>query len=503
MPTRPADPAPPASHRPHHPAPWGAARACTLLLASALLVACGSSEPDAAPPASSGGPSVSTAPSNPDDAASAAGQGGLAVGRARAVLPMIDRVLADRSAALLAGDRTAFARTLDLADEAFTTTQGTYFDNLVQLPLAELEIRALPSSLVRQAGDYWAVVEVSTRLEGFDEAPVLTRDRYRFSAGPGGRLLVSSVSDPAWEAAEQPWSQPWDDGTQPLQVVAADGVLGIFDAQSVADADRLVADTRRALADVDGVVPYPWPGTVVLYALSTTDFLRSIDPPLGGVPERLDGLAFTRGEGTTARVVLHPRMLGAAGPSRDRLLRHEITHVAVGPHDDAAPVWLSEGLAEWVSVRPLPVEERRIPRAAVAAAVARTLRDLPADDTFAEDEELGYAVSWWACEVLASTLGEPGLWALLDELDAAGAALPDDAPPAERSAAVDARLESLTGFSRRALARQAAKLIRSTYAPQDAAPDPPGASPGEQQGDLPDTPSAGDEPAPSAAAATH
>lgn len=482
------------------------------------LGACSSTGPESAAPDSStrspaAGESKVPADDGADQAASPLGQGGLALTRARRVVPRLDRALAARSEALVAGDRAAFAETLDLTDVAFTTQQGTYFDSLAQLPLASLEIRALPSSLVREGEDYWAVVEVSTLLEGFDEAPVLTRDRYRFSPAPagGGDLVVSSVDDPAWEASAEPWSQPWDDGDVAVQVRRTEGVLGVFDEQSVAVAEPLLAATQRALADVDGVVPYPWNGTVVLYALSSTDLLTSIEPPLGGVPERLDGLAFTLGEGTTGRVVLHPRMLDVRGPVRDRLLRHEITHVAVGVHDDHAPVWLSEGLAEWVSVQPLPLEQRRIARAAVRAAVTRTLTDLPADEAFAEDEEVGYAVSWWACEALASTLGQPGLWALLDELDAAGATVPDEAGASERAAAVDARLESLTGFTRRALARQAAKLIRATYAAGSNPGSTPGSSPGSSpgstpgtggEGDLPDTARRGARPAPPAAPPT-
>lgn len=496
MPTTPADP-PPRRRRSRVRRGWPATAVVGLVL---TLGACSSAGPEGGAPdpstqSADDGESAAPTEAGADPGARPLGQGGLALTRARRVVPRLDRALAARSEALLAGDRGAFAATLDLADTAFTTLQGTYFDSLAQLPLASLEIRALPSSVVREGDDYWAVVEVSTLLDGFDEAPVLTRDRYRFSPGPaasGGELVVSSVDDPAWEASAKPWSQPWDDGDVAVQVRRADGVLGVFDEQSVGAAGPLMAAAQRALADVDGVVPYPWNGTVVLYALSTTDFLTSIEPPLGGVPERLDGLAFTQGEGTTARVALHPRMLEVRGPVRDRLLRHEITHVAVGVHDDDAPVWLGEGLAEWVSVQPLPLEQRRIARAAVQAATARTLTDLPADTDFAEDDEVGYAVSWWACEALASTLGAPGLWALLDELDAAGAAVPAEAGTGERAAAVDARLESLTGFNRRALARQAAKLIRATYATGGA---PGGGSGSGSEGDLPDTARRGTQPA--------
>ncbi len=322
------------------------------------------------------------------------------------------RLLNRRAAALLSGDRVAFASGLELSDEAFVTEQAAYFDNLRHLPMAELGFDLDPRSLVRSGDDYWGVVEVSLQLDGYDEEPVVTMDRYRFSpvGEAGRRFALSSVSDADWEERNEVFSQPWDNG--PIEVRSGVGVLGIFDAGSVRASERLVRSVERGISDVAATVPYDWSRSVVVYALSDTDFLSSIEDPPGGHPERLDGVAFpvetspTSGEVASTRFVLNPRMLDRPRLERDRLVRHELAHVAIGEHDDHAPVWLSEGLAEYVSVRPLAPEDRRISDAAIAAAKGGLITELPDDATFNEgDSALHYGVAWWACEYLATAFG--------------------------------------------------------------------------------------------------
>jgi hypothetical protein len=382
----------------------------------------------------------------------------------RAFSGLLDR----RAAALLAGDRASFGRGLVATDDRFRAQQATYFDNLTQLPVAELRFDLDPGSLVRSGDDYWGVVEVYLRLEGFDQRAAVTVDRYRFSplGDAGRRFGLSSVTDPGWERRHEVSTQPWDDG--PIEVRSGVGVLGIFDAESVHQAGRLVRSVERGIGDVAAIVPYEWSRSVVVYALSDTEFLASIEDPPGGHPERLDGVAFPveaapsgsapTGSGiASTRFVLHPRMLDRPQPERDRLIRHELTHVAIGEHDDNAPVWLSEGLAEYVSVRPLAPEDRRISDAALAAAKGGLVTDLPEDATFNDgDSAVNYGVAWWATEYLAVTLGAPSLWTILDELDAAGVA---GAP------SVDDRLEGMTGLNTRTLARRAAKLMIATFDP--------------------------------------
>src|SRR4051794_9196824 len=199
--------------------------------------------------------------------------------------------LDSRSLAVRNHDAPGFLAGLAPGDRSLRHQQRTYFDNLVQLPLGTFDYELDPASVVRDGDDYEAVVSLRTELSGFDDRPVLSRDRMRFaSAGSPGRYVVASAADPDWEEAHDVRPQPWELG--PVVVRALPGVLGVFDARSVHAADRLLADVRQGITDVSAVVPYEWSRSVVVYALSDPAFLASIPDLPGGDPGTLDGVAF-------------------------------------------------------------------------------------------------------------------------------------------------------------------------------------------------------------------
>ena len=360
-----------------------------------------------------------------------------------------------RAAAVRRADPDAFARSLG-GGRAFRQEQLTWYANLAQLPISQFRYRFDPASLVRDADGYWVTVEEVLQLDGYDAAPVVSPDRFRLvAARPGGRLRVASTTDPSWEAAHEVRPQPWELG--PLEVRASAGVLGVFDADSVAGAARLLTSVESGIADVSAYVPYEWSRAVVVYALSDPRFLESLEDVPGDDPGDLDAVSFPVGQST--RFVLNPRVVDRGGAARDRLVRHELTHVAVGTRDDAVPVWLSEGLAEWVSVRPLPPEGRRLPDAALAAARAGN-GDLPDDESFNDqDSQAHYGLAWWTVEYLADSYGEEAPWLLLDALDVPGA------DP-------DAVLRDQFGTTTSELAAQADTLLLATYAPAEVTASP-------------------------------
>ena len=399
---------------------WSRRRSPALLLAAALLPAglSGCSGSDA--------PEHATAP--PPDVARA-----------------IARALDARAHDVRHGDDAAFAR-LVAGPPAFRAEQRTWFANVTQLPVATLAYRVHDDTLVREGDRYTVTADLVLALEGYDDHPVVTPARFGFRASarhPGRFLLTSaSTADP----------QPWDLG--PIDVRQGSGVLGVFDAGSVADAPDLLTSVESGIASVSAQVPYDWSRSVVLYALSDPTFHDGLPDVPGDDPEGLDALAFPVGRST--RVALNPRMLDEAGSERDRLVRHELTHVAVGSRDDAVPVWLSEGIAEWVSVRSLAPQDRRIPDAAVAAAevdVESGTADLPDDATFNDaDSEAHYGLAWWAMESLADSYGPQAPWQLLDAM-----AVPGADP--------DVVLRDQLGTSTAQLALQADRLILSLYDP--------------------------------------
>jgi len=368
--------------------------------------------------------------------------------------------LDQRAAAVLAHDGHGFLSGLAAGDPALRRQQRTYFDNLTQLPLGVFDYTLDPSAIVRDGDDYQAVVELRTELTGFDDRPVVSRDRFRFtSAGSTGEYAVAAAGDPAWQAEHDARAQPWDTG--PIVVRQVPGVLGIFDAGSVVHADRLLADVQQGITDVSGAVPLDWSRAVVVYALSDPSYLASIPDLPGGDPGTLDGVAFPmaaqQGKPALAstRFVLHPRLLSHDGLGRERLIRHELTHVALGRRDDHAPVWLSEGLAEYVSVRPLAPEQRGISQSAVDAARSG-FTALPTDAAFNDgDSRVHYGEAWWACEYVAASYGEATLWSLLDQLD----------DPDLDAAGQSAVLRTWIGLTSRQLARRAGRLLLLTFEP--------------------------------------
>lgn len=374
-------------------------------------------------------------------------------------------LLTRRADAVRRGDRAVFERGVAKARPEFLAEQRTYFDNLAQLPIGELAYAVDRGSLLREGDDYWVAVEVVLQLEGFDAVPVTMRDRYRFSPSrrDPDRFVLSSVTDPAWEEGNDTRPQPWDLG--PVDVVQGVGVLGIFDDSSIGSSAGLVSSVERGIADVAAQVPYDWDRSVVVYALSDPTFLAALDDLPGGDPSAIDGVTFPVAAGprsteiASTRFVLNPTMLGRGGPDRDRLVRHELTHVALGQRDDQAPAWLSEGLAEYVSVQPLAPEERRVTREAIDAAESG-VDALPADDTFNGDaSSANYGLSWWACEYVAATYGPSMLWTLLDYVTVPGA------DPGQR-------MQMAIGLNSRQLARAGAKLLIGTFDPAFLEPSP-------------------------------
>ncbi len=357
------------------------------------------------------------------------------------VVRAITHALDSRARVVRSADDAAFMRLVAGSGE-FRDEQRTWFGNVTQLPIATLRYRLHRGSLVRDGDRYSVTADEVLQLDGYDAAAVASPSRFELRRAPRhpSRFLLTDVepTDP----------QPWDLG--PVQVQQGSGVLGVFDQGSLPDAPALISSVEGAIASVSAQVPYDWSRSVVVYALSDPAFLDSLDDVPGDDPEDLDAVAFPAGSGT--RFALNPRMLDQPGRERDRLIRHELTHVAVGSRDDAVPVWLSEGLAEYVSVRPLPPQDRRIPEAAVVAA-EDGVADLPDDASFNDqDSEAHYGLSWWAVEYVADTYGADAPWQMLDAMSQRGAD-PDDV------------LREQFGTSTHQLAEQADRLILQLYEP--------------------------------------
>ena len=201
---------------------------------------------------------------------------------------------------------------------------------------------------------------------------------------------------------------------------------------------------------------------MVVYSVSSPDVLRSFTDVPGGSIEHLGALTFptyaaTQGHSQVAstRMLVMPTSVRAGEPFLGRITRHELSHVAIGPRDDGAPTWVSEGIAEYLGAVELPQRQRIIATEALARAQGG-VDAMPTSQEFNDtDQEWHYALSWMAVDYIASTYGEARMWELMDAMHNGGSGTPD--------AEQDRVLDQVLGFDSHELARRAAARIRSIY----------------------------------------
>ena len=370
----------------------------------------------------------------------------------------LEALLGRRARAIRTGNLTAFLEDVDPSRPNFRARQERYFLNLRELPLGSFRYSLDEGVTTLPGGRVQGVVELRMRLQRYDALPVRTAALFTFRHLPGGAWVLSEDRNRAFERDNDIEPQPWD--LMRIQVKEGNGVLGVFDEQSIDAAYQIIDEIEDGIRVIKQEVPVSWSGRVVVYALSDLRVLSGLDDLPGGDPDRLDGVAFPiRASPESPRLaairfMLHPRMIYRNDESRSRLVRHELTHVALGDRDDRLPAWLSEGLAEWVSVQALPPERRTVSRAALVSA-RQGADHLPDSSTFyGPGAAANYGLSGYACEYLVRRGGDTLLWRLVRDL-----------PLAEDP---DARLEHDAGLGADQLARRAARLMVSTY---DGAPE--------------------------------
>ena len=147
-------------------------------------------------------------------------------------------------------------------------------------------------------------------------------------------------------------------------------------------------------------------------------------------------------------MVINPLTYGDLGPSGRRVVvTHELTHVAARSSTTrAVPLWLSEGLADYVGYSGLD-----LPRARIAAPFLDRVRTgaarrrLPTDADFDPSRAQiapAYAAAWLACVRLADRYGQDRLVAFYR---AAAGAPPAAAGPSGDGAGRPSAVPSATG----------------------------------------------------------
>lgn len=287
--------------------------------------------------------------------------------------------------AVLDHDRQRFAALL-ARDGNFREQQLRLYDNLQRLPVRGLRLGVDGERVTR-----------TLRLGSYDARPAASPAGFTVAVRSGHTVAVPYRAHGA--------TAPWD------LTEIRDGVDGgALVVNDVAEADQLpelLEAAHAAIVDDDKVIELSWSHTVVVYAFRDPTVIASYSQVPGGNPRHLGGLTYPirdySGSQTGSRVTVLPAALDPGGSELRRILRHEVTHVAVGTLDDDVPTWLGEWLDEYVAAQATPERERRI--ATVALDQARGHAIAIPNDFVRGDQTLHYAESWQACEYLASANG--------------------------------------------------------------------------------------------------
>ena len=375
------------------------------------------------------------------------------------------RILNQRARAVRDHDLTAFLRRVDHRDKTLMASQKQYFDNLVQLPIAKFGYRVTDAQwdgvrIAKRWGDDVHIPQVllTMQLEKYDAAPVQRTVGFVFSFRNGRARIVAdrtTTGRPLFQGMPSPWD------LTAITVREEPGVLGIFDRSTRPFASAVTGAVRNGIAQLDRALPFAWSDQVVVYSVENPQVLASFRDVPGGAIEHLGAMTFptySKDEHSpvaSTRMLLMPSSVRAGEVFLGRITRHELSHIAIGVRDDGSPAWVSEGIAEYLGAREVPVSSRIIPTAALQ--LAQTADDgMPASKNFNGDQqEWHYALSWMACDYIADTLGEGRLWELVDAMHNGGEGT-DDADQ-------DRVLDQVLGFDSRELARRAAARIRNIY----------------------------------------
>ncbi|MDQ4058997.1 MAG: hypothetical protein M3124_07730 [Actinomycetota bacterium] len=278
-------------------------------------------------------------------------------------LTLIEEVLTERARAVREGDRSAFLASVAPGSGAFRRQQRRISKRLASLPIGsyELELTSGEKDLAKPRHE--------RRYEAFDDVFILrVEERYRFK-GIDDAAFVNDVfitfvlhGDTWLIAADDDLGEksttdrsPWDFGA--LTTTRSEHFLLVQHpcrrpgCTEVGESFLQLAEA--ALVRVDERWPEPWNKRVVVFVTSTRRELRAIldvEFELGRFAAFSYAPSRTRGY-SPARIVVNRAGLSERSPeSLLVVLAHELTHVATRrPSGPDIPMWVEEGLAEWVS----------------------------------------------------------------------------------------------------------------------------------------------------------
>ena len=324
------------------------------------------------------------------------------------------------------GDKEGFDRLVSDRDPSFPDRAQLLYDNLSSLPLTTLRIRVEPTQIGPPAArrktlgpSAWAQPAIVTwRLAG-DSAEVEHRVWLMFIEVAGEVKIAGTIVQPT---GGQPEPKPsWWLG--PLTATHRGGVTVLAGVgQSTDRWSRLAA---AALASVREQLPSglgaAWNRQVVIEVPATTRDFESVLGKPAGTYASIAAVTQPAGAGGEAiRIVANPKAGELSGRALQSVLEHEMVHLATRSADTPAPLWVEEGLAEWVSMRAHPGQRSGgTDELLLRVRNDGAPREFPSDQRFdagSGNLELAYAETWLACRFIADRSSETQLGRFYAEL---------------------------------------------------------------------------------------
>ena len=375
------------------------------------------------------------------------------------------RTLLDaRASAMLRRNRPGWLAGVDPAAASLRTRQAAAFANIAAVPLAGWRYEIAPEherGRPEPTADRWTVqVTLRYALRGVDPAPT-ARPLLLTFARRGGRWLLAADTATGADGTRS-WRGPWEHG--PLVVRRGRHSLVLSHPKYAGRLAAFAAGVDAAVPRVRQVIGGRWPAAV---AVLIPDDQREMSELVG---ERLalgkiaavavaDSVDPGSGQARGQRVVVNPANLDRLGTlGRRVVLQHEVTHVATrGVTGPGTPIWLVEGLADWVGYR-----DSGLPPRMVGDELRSQLRAgrwpgrLPTMADFRGDSarlSVAYEEAWTACRLIAERAGPAGLVRLYRAVGTAG----------DPAAAVDAQLRATVGLSYPQFVAEWRRTVRADF----------------------------------------
>ncbi|GAA1567865.1 hypothetical protein GCM10009789_21600 [Kribbella sancticallisti] len=341
----------------------------------------------------------------------------------------LDAIVAGRSTAVLRGDLKGFLASVDPKQPKLVARQKTLFTNLRQFRFTTLKYfladEQTDSTVAAKYGPnaYSTRVMMRYQVAGLDPKPVQTDVGYTFVHRSGRWLLAA---DNAIDAAlsSDGHRQPWD--FQPITVLRRGKVLVVVDKKEAALGREIAEVSEGAVKGVRRHWPRRWDGAVMVVAMPEPQVMSMQWTAGDGKGWTIAAKAVTLYDGEPrddrtatpvgSRIVVNP----AVRKDLDEdLLAHEMTHVATVPIGIRTPIWLVEGIAEYVrchSIEDDPQWTVDPYRKTVRTKYLASMKVLPTEAEFNANGDRSYGQSWWAAEYLADAEGVKGMAALYTDL---------------------------------------------------------------------------------------